>query len=331
MRVLVTGAGGFAGSHLTEYLVGCNLQVVALVSPRDALANLKHILSQIEIVRGDVRDSSFMLDVLRRIRPQRMYHLASLASKVEFFDQPRLFYEVILGGTMNLLCAWRDVGMDSRLLYISSAEVYGAQAGDTMPLKEEHPLRPASPYAASKAAAELFALQFFKSYRLPIVRVRPFQHTGPRQSPSFVCSSFARQLVEISLGLRLRKILVGNIKARRDFSDVRDIVRGYHCLLEKGQPGEVYQLCSGRAVSTGQILDILVGLTSQKVEVVVDESKLRDQETPEYWGDPTRAKRAVGWEQQIPLETTLRDVKLYWEQVLTPKLTAASSREDFTQ
>jgi GDP-4-dehydro-6-deoxy-D-mannose reductase len=323
MKVLVTGGGGFAGSHLIDYLLTQGQQVAALVRPGSTLANLAHVLRQVEVQRADIRDAGAVLEVLKRTRPGRIYHLASLSTKVEFSDQPWIAYEVILKGTMNLLCAWRDLQIDSRLLFVSSAEVYGAAGGDAMPLREDQPFRPASPYAASKAAAELFALQFFQSYKLPTVRVRPFQHTGPRQLPSFVCSSLARQAAEIEKAARPGTIRVGNTEARRDFTDVRDIVQGYHLLMEKGQPGEVYQLCSDRAVSIGQVLQKLVPLTGQQVDIAVDESRLRrPPETSVVWGDSTKARLAVGWEPRIPLETTLRDLKLYWDQVLARPATA---------
>jgi GDP-4-dehydro-6-deoxy-D-mannose reductase len=219
-------------------------------------------------------------------------------------------------GTLNLLLAWRELQFDSRLLYVSSSDVYGLVRDEDLPLREDTPLRPANPYAASKAASEFLAFQFFQGYGLPIVRVRPFNHTGPRQSATFVCSSFAKQIAEVNTGLRPPTVAVGNLQLRRDFSDVRDIVRGYHLLLEKGQPGEVYQLCSGRAVSIEAILQILIAMASRPIQVTVDPSKTRAQEAPVLWGDASKAGQAVGWRPQYELETTLRDLELYWEGVL---------------
>ena len=168
----------------------------------------------------------------------------------------------------------------------------------------------------SKVAGELLAFQFYKSYGLAIMRAWPFNHTGPRQSPAFVCSNFAWQIAEIDLGLRPPKMIVGNLNVRRDFTDVRDIVRGYHLLLEKGEPGEVYQLCSGRAVAIETILQTLMLSTPKPIRVEVDESKVHGQEAPVLWGDLTKAKQAVGWTPQIDLETTLRDLTLYWGQTV---------------
>jgi GDP-4-dehydro-6-deoxy-D-mannose reductase len=149
-----------------------------------------------------------------------------------------------------------------------------------------------------------------------VIRVRPFNHTGPRQSAGFVCSDFARQIAEIDLGLRPPRITVGNLKVFRDFSDVRDIVRGYYLLLERGEPGEVYQLGSGRAVSVEEILRLLLGLCSKPVEVHVDQSRLRPAECAALWGDVSKAEQAVGWKRQFTLETTLLDLKQYWEEML---------------
>jgi GDP-4-dehydro-6-deoxy-D-mannose reductase len=203
--------------------------------------------------------------------------------------------------------------MDCRFLFVSSSEVYGMVPREKLPLREEMELRPINPYAGSKAAAEILALQFFRSYGLPILRVRPFNHTGPRQSSDFVCSKLAREAAEIDLGLRPPTIVAGNIHAVRDFSDVRDIVRGYHDLLEKGEPGEVYQLCSGRGISIKAILQTLISFASKPVGVAIDKSLVRQQEAAEAWGDNSKTRLAVGWEPRHELTDTLRALKLYWE------------------
>lgn len=316
MKSLITGAAGFAGSHLADYLLSRGEDVVALIAPQDDLVNLNHVLSRIVVERVDVQDAGGVQQVLKKTKPQRIYHLAALSSPADSLSEPLLTYKVNFVGTLNLLCAWRQIEMDCRFLYVSSGEVYGADPAGPMPLREDCPLRPANPYAASKAAAELLAFQFYKSYGFPIVRVRPFNHTGPRQTAAFVCSSLARQIVEIEAGLRPPTITVGNLNVQRDFSDVRDIVRGYHLLLEKGEPGDVYQLCSGRPASIESIVEILCSFTSKPIRVAIDESKVRSQEAPVLWGDPSKAKQAVGWVPQYSLETTLRDLRLSWEEAL---------------
>jgi GDP-4-dehydro-6-deoxy-D-mannose reductase len=316
VKCLITGAAGFAGSHLADYLLRQGEEVLALIAPQDELVNLNHILSRIAIERIDVQDTEGVLRVLDHTRPQRIYHLAALSSPAESLRDPVLTYNVNFYGTLNLLCAWRQVEMDCRFLQVSSGEVYGADPPGPMPLREDCPLRPANPYAASKAAAELLAFQFYKSYGFPIVRVRPFNHTGPRQTAAFVCSSLARQIVEIEAGMRPPTMAVGNLHVQRDFSDVRDIVHGYYLLLEKGEPGDVYQLCSGRPASIESIVEILSSFISKPIRVAIDESKVRTEEAAALWGDPTKAKQAVGWVAQYALETALRDLRLSWEEAL---------------
>jgi GDP-4-dehydro-6-deoxy-D-mannose reductase len=313
MKSLITGCAGFAGSHLAEYLLGKGEEVIALVCQDEDQANIKHIQEHLRIERADLRDYDRVPEVVRSIKPQRIYHLAAFSSPAESFENPELTYEVNFTGTLNLLSAWLRVGMDCRFLLVSSAEVYGRVPPEKLPMREEMELRPVNPYAGSKAAAELLALQFFQSYGLPIVRVRPFNHTGPRQSSKFVCSKFARLAAEIDLGLRPPTIVAGNTHVIRDFSDVRDIVRGYCDLLESGAPGEVYQLCSGHPVSIESILQTVISFASKPVQVSVDKSLIRNHEGAEVWGDYSKAKLAVGWEPRHALTDTLRALKLYWE------------------
>ena len=313
MKSLITGCAGFAGSHLADYLLGQGEEVIGLVTVDEDRANIRHIEKQLEIVHGDVRDSDRMLEVIQSTRPQRIYHLAAFSSPAQSFEGPHLTYQVNFTGTLNLLAAWLRVGMDCRFLLVSSAEVYGIVPKEKLPMHEELDLGPVNPYAGSKAAAEILALQFFRSYSLPIVRVRPFNHTGPRQSSHFVCSKFARQVAEIDRGLSPPNIMTGNLHVIRDFSDVRDIVRGYRDLLEKGMPGEVYQLCSGRPISIEAILRTVISFASQPVQISVDKSLVREREADEVWGDYSKAKLAVGWEPRRQLQDTLRDLKLYWE------------------
>jgi GDP-4-dehydro-6-deoxy-D-mannose reductase len=313
MRALITGGAGFAGSYLVEYLLRQGQEVIVVDRMGERPASFEHLANQVRIERGDLLDPDGMRRILEETRPQRVYHLAAISSPQESFQNPKLAYDVNFTGTLNLLCAWRRVEIESRFLFVSSVAVYGRANTPDVPLREDSPLQPVSPYAGSKAAAEMLALQFFQAYGLPIVRVRPFNHTGPRQVSSYVCSGFARQVAEIDLHLRSPQVTVGNLQVRRDFSDVRDIVRGYHLLLEKGEPGDVYQLCSGVSVSIESILQRLIALSSQPIQVSVDDTRLRSDEPHIICGDPSKARRAVGWQPQYDLEVTLRDLKLYWE------------------
>ena len=317
MKSLITGAGGFAGSHLAEYLLQQNQEVIVLVNPQNNLSNLRQILSKIRVERLDIRDSDRVEQILADVQPHRIYHLAALSSPAQSLADPKATYEVNVFGTFNLLNACRHLQLGCRFLFVSSAEVYGAGDKDSMPLREECPFRPGNPYAASKAAGEMLAYQFYRSYGLPVVRARPFNHTGPRQSDAYVCSSLARQAAEIDAGIRPPQVTSGNLKLRRDFSDVRDVVRGYHLLLERGAEGEVYQLCSGRPVLLESILEILGSISCKPISVAVDKSKWRLGESSEIWGDHSKATSDTGWAPQYELQTTLLDLKRYWREIIS--------------
>src|SRR5579864_4038155 len=229
MRVLVTGACGFVGQHLVHLLRKRRHEILGTVlgsPPKDKDRKL-HFLS------CDIRDAGRVSRLVRAFRPDRIYHLAALSSVKDSFKSTREVFEVNFFGTLNVLEAARQYVPKARILVVGSAQVYGEPKG-TRPITEETPLRPQSPYAASKAAADLLAFQYWKAYGLHVVRARPFNHTGPGQAPTFVCSDFAKQIAEIELGLRAPVISVGNLNARRDFSDVRDVVRAYELLAEKG-------------------------------------------------------------------------------------------------
>ncbi len=314
MKSLITGCGGFAGSHLADYLLGKGEEVVALLTNQEDRANIQHIEKRLQLVSADLREIGRVREVIESIKPQRIYHLAAFSSPAESFEDPERTYHVNFMGTLNLLSAWLRAGVDCRFLLVSSAEVYGIVPREKLPLREEMELRPVNPYAGSKAAAEILALQFFRSYGLPIVLVRPFNHTGPRQSSRFVCSNLARQVAEIELGLRPPTVVAGNLDAARDFSDLRDIVRGYFDLLEHGAPGEVYQLCSGHSISIKNVLGVLTSFASRPILVSVDKPSLRRHDAAEIRGDYSKAKLAVGWEPRRELTDTLRELTDYWRE-----------------
>ncbi len=326
MKALVTGGAGFAGSHLTEYLIGLGWEVTVLAAEGEDLGNISEVRERIRVVRGDLRNATALGSIVASVEPERVFHLAALPSPSDSIANPVVTYEVNFLGTMNLLLACREIPKATRFLFVSSSEVYGPLPAKAMPLREETPLRPANPYAASKAAGEMLAYQFFRCYGIPVVTVRPFNHTGPRQSPIFVCSDFARQIAEIELGLRPPRMTVGNLKVQRDFSDVRDIVHGYHLLLEKGIAGEVYHLGSGRPVEIEVILRTLLEDCSKKVEVIVEPERVRTGESPIVWGDTSKAAKAVKWSAQYDLATTLRDLKSYWAQRLESGLPTPNVR-----
>jgi GDP-4-dehydro-6-deoxy-D-mannose reductase len=313
VRSLITGAAGFAGSHLAEYRVNQGDDVIAVVREGDSLASLAAVQASLRVVHLDLRNAEAVSRLMQETRPQRIYHLASISSKLGRPEHVRSIFHDITLPNLNLLCGWRDAGFDARFLLVSSAEVYGATQQASMPLSEEAPISPATPYAAAKASSELLALLFHNAYGLPTVRVRPFNHTGPRQSNQFVCPALAKQVAEVAEGFLLPRIVVGNLSVRRDFCDVRDVVRGYSLLLEKGQPGEVYQLCSGRAVSIQEVLDGLLALAGKTIPVHHEQARVREDEAPALWGTYSRANAATGWSPAIDFATTLRDLLEYWQ------------------
>ncbi|HUI40931.1 MAG TPA: GDP-mannose 4,6-dehydratase [Terriglobia bacterium] len=313
MRAVITGGSGFAGLHLAEHLLGQGYEVILIDRPAADARALEHLRHQVKLERADLRDFGLLRKILGDARPERIFHLAAFSSVVDSFRHPRECYSTNFDGTLNLLEAWRELQFDTRVLLVSSSDVYGRPGEAEMPLQEDSPLRPASHYGASKVAAELLAVQFGLSHGLPVVRVRPFQHTGPRQSPDFVCSELARQVAEIACGVRPPWLAVGNPDIARDFSDVRDIVRGYALLLEQGRPGEVYQLCSGRAVSVGALIECLSAMVPMPIEVRIDSARARAGDCHAMWGDPAKARAETGWAPTHELRTTLSDLKSYWE------------------
>ena len=219
------------------------------------------------------------------------------------------------GCQVNLLESIRELSTSPRFLVIGTSEEYGLVYPDEVPIGETNQLRPLSPYAVSKVAQDLMGFQYFKSYGLPIIRTRAFNHEGPRRGDVFVTSNFAKQVAEIEVGLRDRVIFVGDLEPRRDYSDVRDIVRGYWMLLERGEPGEVYNLRSGRTWMIQRVLDFYLDRSHAKgISVQVDPARLRPSEVMVLEGDPSKIHKALGWQTEIPFERTLADLLEYWRQ-----------------
>jgi GDP-4-dehydro-6-deoxy-D-mannose reductase len=268
----------------------------------------------IEIVQADLEDSSSVRQAVDRVRPDRIVHLAAQSSPQRSWEDPAGTLKTNLLGLLHLLEAARTLSLAPRLLVVGSAEEYGRVGPDQTPIREDAPLRPASPYAVSKVAQGFLALQYALSLDLPIVRTRTFHHTGPRRGEQFAESSFARQLAEIEAGRRAPRLEVGNLDAVRDFTDVRDVVRAYWALLDHGVPGEVYNVCSGRGVRLRDLLEELIALSGLKVEVRVDPDRLRPHDVPVLVGDPSRLRAATGWEARTPLSRTLRDLLDHWRE-----------------
>jgi GDP-4-dehydro-6-deoxy-D-mannose reductase len=315
MRVLITGVTGFVGGHLAEHLLARgDLEVFGTHRWRSRMDNVEPLRGRLELVECDLRDAAATRRMLAAVRPDRVFHLAAQSYVPTSWAAPS---ETLTGNVLcqlNLFEAARELGLAARFQIAGSSEEYGFVKPDEVPIREENPLRPLSPYAVSKVAQDLLAYQYWKSYGLHAVRTRGFNHTGPRRGEVFVTSNFAKQIAEIEKGLREPVVRVGNLEARRDFTDVRDMVRAYWLALESGEPGEVYNICSGRAYTIRQLLDILLGLAHARVEVRQDPTRLRPSDVEILIGDGTKFARATGWSPTIPFETTLEDLLQYWRQ-----------------
>lgn len=289
MRAFVTGGSGFVGTWLRAHLEKRGDDVVA---PHQGF---------------DVTDASIVHQALADAHPDAVYHVAGLAHVGRSWQEPEEFFRVNAGGTLNVLEAARRCDPVPRVLLISSAEVYGNVLPAQLPLQEEAPLRPVSPYAASKAAAELLGLQAHLGYGVPVIRARPFNHAGPGQDPSFVVPALAARIIEAQR--RGSGVLrVGNLSPRRDITDVRDVVRAYRLLVERGEPGEVYNVCSGRDVAIEELVRRMLVMAGADLRLEPDPELLRPADVPVLRGDRLRLRTATAWEPEVALDDTLRAV-----------------------
>ncbi|HEV8308743.1 MAG TPA: GDP-mannose 4,6-dehydratase [Methylomirabilota bacterium] len=315
MRVLITGVTGFVGSHLADYLVARgDVEVYGIHRWRSRMDNVEHLRGRIELVECDLRDAAAARRMMATLRPDRIFHLAAQSYVPTSWLAPA---ETLTGNViaqLNLFEAVREERFATQFHIAGSSEEYGFVRPDEIPIREENPLRPLSPYAVSKVAQDYLAYQYWMSYGLHAVRTRGFNHTGPRRGEVFVTSNFARQIAEIEKGLREPIVWVGNLEAIRDFTDVRDMVQAYWLALERGEPGEVYNICSGRGYAVRNVLDILLDVAHVKVEVREDPTRLRPSDVEVLLGDCTRFRRISGWEPTIPFEVTLKDLLEYWRQ-----------------
>ena len=312
MKALITGITGFVGSHLAEHLLSEGMEVFGAARWRSDKDNIAHLKDKIKLVECDINDAFSVKQILLDIKPDRIYHLAGQSSVAASWNSPAETINTNVVGQINLLEAVRLLKLDTRVHIPGSSEEYGFVKEKDLPLVESSQLRPLSPYGVSKVAQDLLGYQYFKSHGLYIVRTRAFNHTGPRHAEIFVTSSFAKQAALIEKDLQDPVIRTGNLDARRDFSDVRDIVKGYGLALEKGEPGEVYNICSGKAVSIKSILDIILSFSSKKITVETDPDRMRPSDIPVTRGDYSKFAAKTGWKPEVPLEKTLKDIFDYW-------------------
>jgi GDP-4-dehydro-6-deoxy-D-mannose reductase len=308
MRALVTGAAGFVG----RYLVGLLAQKGYQVCAADIHFQPDHPWGDDVIEReADVTLQTAMDDLLGESAPDEVYHLAGIAAPMG--SDHRSYYRVNFQGSLNLIEAARKNAPRARILYVSSSNVYGAVPADQQPICEDRLFAPHNHYAASKAAGEAAACAYGME-GLQIIRARPFNHTGPGQSTEFVCSRLAKLVAEIAGGLLPPVIDAGNLDVERDFSDVRDVVRAYWLLLQRGQPGEAYNICSGQAVSIRTVACLLAELAQVKIEIRSQPELQRKVDLPLHVGSSEKIRCGTGWEPQIPLRQTLRELLAYWQE-----------------
>ena len=313
MRVLITGFTGFVGSHLADYLVARgDVEVFGTHRWRSRMDNVEHLRDLVRFVECDLRDPGAILRVLRDVRPERIFHLAAQSYVPTSWLAPAETLSGNVLGQLHLFEAMRALDLPARVHIAGSSEEYGLVLPDETPIREESPLRPLSPYAVSKVTQDMLAYQYWQSYRLHAVRTRGFNHTGPRRGEVFVTSNFARQIAQIEKGRREPVVWVGNLDSVRDFTDVRDMVRAYWLALERGAPGDVYNICSGRGYTARQVLDILLGLAQVKVTVREDPARMRPSDVTLLVGDCAKFRNATGWQPTIPFEVTLKDLLEHW-------------------
>lgn len=293
MSVLLTGASGFVGLHM---------QALRACTP---------------LPRGvDLQDYDALLHAVKLIQPDAVIHLAAQSFVPAAFENPRRTFEINFIGTLNLLEALKAIGFKGRMIFVGSGDVYGQVAESAFPVKEDFPLRPRNPYAVSKVAAEALCYQWSQTEAFDVVMVRPFNHIGPGQSARFVLSDFAKQITEISLGLRPPVLSVGDIDVTRDFTDVRDVVNAYDLLLKKGKSGAIYNVCSGRDHSIRELLQRLIDFSGVEVRIEQDVARMRPAEQRRMVASYELLHKDVGWQPQISLDKSLEDLLLDWKMKL---------------
>lgn len=303
---LVTGATGFAGSHLVDHLLEQGGSVAAWSHSTRPGESSRPGPTRVLWKRVDVLDTRAVAEALAELQPSAIYHCAGVPHVGESWSDPVRALRVNTLGTHHLLEGMREAGIGCPVLVTGSAMVYRQS---TEAISEDHPIGPASPYAVSKLAQEMVAA---RAAHAPVIITRPFNHAGPRQNAAFVTSSFARQIAEIEAGVRPPVLRVGNLASRRDITDVRDVARAYHLLVERGCPGRPYNVCSGEAYRIADLLDSLVSMSDARVTIEPDPARMRPSDNPTVLGNHSRITADVGWQPAIPIEQTLRDLLDYW-------------------
>jgi len=303
-RVFITGLTGFAGKHLSQYLEKEGFEVYGTSWPEK--------VEKERIFWLDLRNGRKLKKILKDINPDWIFHLAALSHVGESWKNVKRTVSTNFISTLNLFESASNLSRNPKILFVSSAEVYGYVKKENMPVKENHPTNPLNPYAFSKLLGEILS-SLYNSLGMEIYVVRPFNYTGPGQNPKFVCSDFAYQIAMIEKGKRKPEIRVGNLSVRRDFTDVRDVVMAFKIIIEKGEKGSPYNICSGKSYSIEEILQTLLRFSKEKIEIIKDEKRFRKADVPEIYGDYSKLKK-LGWKPSIPIEKTLEDIINFWRE-----------------
>lgn len=312
-KALITGITGFVGSHLSEFLLDKGIEVYGTVRFRSRMENIEHIKDKLRLIEADMQDAHSLQVAINQSEPDFVFHLAAQSFVPMSWRAPSETLQTNIVGTSHLLEAIRKSKFSPTVQIAGSSEEYGLVYPDEVPIRENNPLRPLSPYGVSKVAEDLLGWQYAKSYGMKVIRTRAFNHTGPRRGEQFVTSNFAKQVVEIEKGKKKPEISVGNLNARRDFTDVRDVVRAYWLSVNKCKPGEVYNICSENAVTIQYVLDLLLSLSKSKaINVVKDPERMRPSDVEVLQGNCSKFKNETGWKTEIPFEKTMEDLLNYW-------------------
>jgi GDP-4-dehydro-6-deoxy-D-mannose reductase len=317
-KVLITGITGFVGQHLAKHLLSqSQFQLIGTYRSDHAKDKLGEIKDSITFKQIDLNDAESVASLIKDINPDHIYNLAAQASPLKSFKSPKETMVNNISAELNILEGIKNNDQKkARLLTIATGEMYGLVTASDIPIDEETPLRPVSPYSVSKIAQDYLSLQYFNAYQIDVVRVRPFNHIGPGQKEGYVVADFAKQIAEIEKKKHAPVISVGNLEAKRDFTDVRDMVKAYQLAMDQGESGEVYNLGSGTSHRINDMLQILLSYSKEMIEVEIDTSRFRPIDVPEIVCDSRKFHKLTGWTPEIPFEKTLQEILDYWREIV---------------
>jgi GDP-mannose 4,6-dehydratase len=315
-RAWITGACGFMGQHLTDFLIQRNYEVLATVFSERATTDISKLNKKARIEECDIRDEKKVYSLMKDFMPTKIFHLAAQSYPTVSWAEPQFTLETNVIGTINIFEGIKKFAPNCKILNACSSAEYGFVNAEEVPIKEEHSLNPLHPYGVSKLAQEKLAYQYFQNFGIKSVSIRIFNTTGPKKVND-VCSDFTKRLIEIEKGNNLEKnLLVGNITTKRAITDVRDTIRGFYLALDRATFGEVYNLSGETVYEIGEIIDSLRKMINFDFEIKEDSRLIRSTDEPIIYGDSSKFKKETGWEQEIPLESTIKDMLNYWRQVL---------------